>query len=186
MANRVDIDLLGLYADVSTSVVTAASAGGWKTYLNSARLKLNKQKVKEEMRVMILSDDDESAVSALDLLSQVNTSGSSQTLREGTVGRVKGFDVYRASNVIGVGSPAIRKNLAFHPDAFTLVTRVPATAAGRTPGAEQAVAQDQDAGLAMRTTISYNATLLGTQITCDMIYGVKTLDEKCACLINGS
>lgn len=182
IANAVDISLLGLYSDV-TEQVNVSSAADWRTAFNSARTALNRQLAPENGRVMVLSDDDEGDVSNLDLLTQVNTSGSSTTLREGTIGRYKGFDVMRATNVVSAGSPAYRFNMGFYPDAFGLVTRVLRPAAGITPGAVQKSAIDPDAGLSVRVTMSYNATLLATQVTCDILYGVKTLDEELAVLL---
>lgn len=184
IANQVDQDILGLYTDVTRSV-SYTSAGGWKNLVNSARTLLNKSKAPDTDRVLVLSDDDEGNLTNLDLFVQANTKGDTETQRNGRVGRFKGFDIYRDSNVTLVGSPAANKNLAFHRNAFTLVTRVPATAAGITPGALQAVGVDQDAGLAIRTTLSYNAQLLTTQCTCDIIYGMATLDEQLAVVVNG-
>lgn len=185
LANAVDLSLLGLYTDV-TSAFTITSAGNAKDKVNSARTKLNKNKAPTEGRVLVLSDDDEGALGNIAALDKVNESGGSGTLREGSVGRLKGFDVFRASNVIAVGSPAVRKNMAFHRDAFTLVVRPLTTAVGSTPGATQTVATDPDAGLSLRLTMSYNAQLLTTQVTLDILYGVKTLDEQLACLLNAS
>lgn len=185
LANAIDQAILGLYSDISTNT-TLASVGAWKTAVNTARTKLNKNLAPADARRLILSDDDEGGLTNLDLFVQANTSGTTETLRNGTVGRFKGFDVYRGTNVVSVGSPAVRQNLAFHKDAFAFVSRVPATATGKTPGAEQAVATDADAGIGLRTTISYNATLLSTQITCDIIFGVKTLDALLACIIKAS
>lgn len=178
LANAVDTSLLGLYSDVTTTVA-AASAGGWKGYFNDARTKLNVNLVPDADRFAILSDEDEGNVSNLDILNKVNEAGTSETLRNGMIGRLKGFDIFRSSNVIEVGSdPTERMNIFFERNAFALVTRVLRTAAGVTPGAIQTVAVDPDGGLSLRMTMSYNATLLATQVTLDILYGVKTLDEK--------
>lgn len=185
IANDVDSKLLALYADIS-SAITVSSAGDWKTKMNTARTKLNKNKVKMEQRYAVLSDDDEGAMAALDILSQVNTSGTDQTLRQGIVGRYKGFDVMRDSNVISVNSPAVRKNILFQRDAFAFVNRPLAVAAGIAPGVMQAVGIDPDAGLSIRLTMAYNYTLLATQVIVDILYGVKTLDEQCAVILNAS
>lgn len=185
IANNIDVAVLGLYTDV-TSTFPVSSAGDWKAKFSAIRVKMNKNLAPVDNRVCVLSDDDEGAVSNLDILAKVNESGTDQALREGIVGRFKGFSVYRGSNVIGVGSPASRKNLFFHRDAFALVIRPLATAAGITPGAIQSVGVDPDAGLSVRLTISYNPTLLSTQVTVDILYGVKTLDEKLAVLANAS
>jgi hypothetical protein len=185
LANVLDIDCLSLYTDVVTTS-SLASHLAWKNTVNDARTKMNKNMVPDDNRRLVLSNDDEGGLTNLDLFVQANTKGDTVTQRTGAVGQFKGFDIFRASNVIGVGSPAVRKNLAFHRDAFTLVTRVPATAAGVTPGALQQVATDPDAGLSIRTTISYNPNKLATQVTCDILYGVKTLDHLLACVINAS
>jgi hypothetical protein len=80
----------------------------------------------------------------------------------------------------------VRKNVAFHKDAFALVVRQLANATGITPGAVQKTAVDPDAGLSIRVTISYNPTLLSTQVTCDILYGVKTLDEQRAVVLSAA
>lgn len=178
IANAIDRSLLGLYTD-ATLGVTLSSAGDWRTRMSTARVNLNKNKAPEDNnRSLVLSDDDEGALGNLDILSKVNESGSGAALREGSVGRVKGFNVYRSSNVLSIGSPAVRHNLAFHQDAIALVTRTLGTATGRTPGAEQTVAVSPDAGLSMRVTISYNHSLLSMLISVDLLYGVKTLDSN--------
>lgn len=186
LAVALDSGGLALYADVqSGNTINYVSAAAWATMVNSARTRLNVLDVPETDRRLVLSNDDDGQVSNLTILNQANTAGTDQTLRKGLIGELKGFMTYRASNVVSVGSPAVRKNLAFHKNAFALVMRVPATATGATPGALQDVGIDPDAGLSIRTTISYNATLLATQVTCDIIYGWATLDTNLFCVING-
>lgn len=174
LANTVDKSLLGLYTDLGTPL-TATSVSHWKLLYGKARVALNKKMAPMATRYAVLSDDDEGLVSDLDILSKVNESGSSTQLREGSVGRYRGFDTFRSSNVDEIGSSGVRHNMFFHRNAFALVTRSLATAMGQTPGAIQRVAVDPDAGLSIRVTLSYNATLLATQVTCDILYGVKTL-----------
>lgn len=182
LANDVDTALLGLYTDLTTLSAISGNdldaAADWRNAPNTARTRLNAAKAPTENRYMVLSDDDEGLLGNLDLLTQVNTSGTDRTLRNGEVGRYKGFDVFRASNVITTTSPTTRHNLAFHRDAFALVMRPMATATGMSPGAVQRSAIDPDAGLAVRITMSYNPTLLATQVTVDILYGVKTLDAN--------
>lgn len=184
LANAVDVSLLSLYTDVST-VVSYTSAGAWKTLVSTARQELNSNMAPEQMRYLVLSDDDEADLFNLDLITKANESGARDGFLNGFVGRFKGFDLFRGTNVRRVGSPAVRKNLAFHRNAFALVMRPLSTATGQTPGAIQRTASDPDAGLTLRLTISYNTTLLSTQVTVDLLYGVKTLDEQLACVING-
>lgn len=175
VSNVLDKSLLALYTDASR-LISVASAGAWLDRANDARTQLNKNRAPETGRVLVLSDDDEGALGNLDIMRKANERGDPNGLREGYVGRAKGFETYRSSNVLGAGSPTTRHNLAFHRDAIALVTRVLATASGRTPGAEQQVAVDPDSGLSLRVTISYQHSVFSTMVSVDLLYGVKTLD----------
>jgi len=187
LANDIDTAILGRYTDLTIEPISVTSSGGWKNGVNGARTQLNKNKVPPTNRYLVLSDDDEGMLGNTDLLQKVNESGQSTTLREGEVGRFKGFQIFRASNVIGVGSPTVtRKNLAFHKECFALVIRTLSPANGQTPGAIQTTGVDPDAGLSLRMTISYNTTLLATQVTIDVLYGTATLDPYKGVLINST
>lgn len=177
VSTTLDKSLLALYTDAS-SLISVTSAGNWRDQITKARTQLNKNKAPEDGRVLLISDDDEGAVLNLDIFSKANEAGGTQGLREGVIGRARGFDVIRCSNILGAGSPTTRHNLAMHKNACALVTRVLGTATGRTPGAEQQVAMDDNAGLSLRVTISYQHTYLSTMMTVDLLYGVKTLDAN--------
>jgi len=177
VANQLDKSLLALYPDASYGV-DLTSANDWRLKVVKARTRLNKNKSPEPNRVLIVSDDDEEAILNLDTITKTNESGSDAALRDGYIRRLRGFDVYRSSNVINAGSPNVRHNLAMHRDAMALVTRVLGTATGRTAGAEQQVATDPDAGLSLRVTISYQHLFFATMISVDLLYGVKTLDSQ--------
>ncbi len=186
LANRIDIDLLTLFPDFTPNY-TVASAGGYKDAISKCRTKLNKNKARTENRALVLSDDDEGGLSNLDMLMKVNESGTSDTLRNGMVGRYKGFDIYRASNVVSVGSPPTRYNIAFQKEAIALVVRVPANATDQTPGAQQAVQTDPDGGIALRSTISYqHLKAFAHYVSVDTIYGVKTLDSELGVVLRGT
>lgn len=177
VANVLDKSLLALYTDAS-KLISVTSANNWLAQATAARTQLNKNKAPEGNRVLILSDDDEGALVGMDLLTKANERGDPNGLREGYLGRVRGFDTYRSSNVLGAGSPTTRHNIAMHKDAIALVTRVLSTATGRTAGAEQMVATDPDAGLSLRVTISYQHNVFSTMVSVDLLYGVKTLDSN--------
>lgn len=182
LGNAIDKSCLSLYTDIPT-IIDVTSAGNWKTAINTARTRLNKQLAPVEPRYGVVSDDDDGALSNLDNILKANEAGSTAALREGIVGRLKGFNMARSSNIINVGSPGVRHNLFFQQDAFALVSRVLSPATGSTPGANQMSLADPSTGLALRVTISYNATLLATQITVDTLYGVKTLDSSLAVVL---
>lgn len=182
ISNAIDKSCLALFTDIPT-IIDVTSAGNWKTAINTARTRLNKLLAPPDPRYGVVSDDDDGALSNLDNILKANEAGSAAALREGVVGRLKGFNMARSSNIINVGSPGVRHNLFFHQDAFALVSRVLSPATGSTPGANQMSIQDPVTGLALRVTIHYNATLLSTQITVDTLYGVKTLDSSLAVVL---
>jgi hypothetical protein len=198
LANDVDTAIASLYTDIAgasaSTTLTAASAAAWDATIQSARTTLNRNLVPTGDRYLVLSDDDEGALLSIDKFVKVNESGDGgRALRNGEIGRLYGFDIFRASNIVQVGSPLVRKNLAFHRDAFAMVMRPLATALGQTPGAVQTVGSDSDAGLSLRFTRSYSHTYLKTVVTFDILYGLKTIeaatsidDVDSALIINAS
>jgi hypothetical protein len=186
LANTLDKDLLALYASI-VPTVTCASAGGYKDAFNKCKLKLNKQLCPQQGRVAVIADEDEAGLTNLDLIVQANTSGSTVGLIEGSIGRFKGFDILRSTNVFSVGSPAVRYNLLFNPNAFTLVTRVCENADPANTGAKVSVSTDPDAGLAIRSTISFqHLKAFGTYVSVDILYGVAVLDASLAVVLRGT
>jgi len=188
IANAIDTALFGLYTDITTNI-TILSTDTWYDTAVNAKVQLNTQLApRDERRHMVVSDTDEGAILKTDELVRWDATGvggeDSSPILTGKIGKLAGFMLYSGTNVPSVGSPAVRKNLAFHKNAFALVSRPLATAVDETPGAMQFVANDPDTGIALRVTMSYNATKLATQVTVDVLYGVKTLDANLAVRID--
>jgi hypothetical protein len=74
--------------------------------------------------------------------------------------------------VIQTLSPTTIHNIAFHRDAFALVSRLLPMPPAGTGAVASAVSED---GVGMRAIRSWNATFLGLQFTVDMLYGVKSI-----------
>lgn len=85
------------------------------------------------------------------------------------------------ASVVGVG-PAGDYGFAFHKNAVGLITR-PLAAPARGTGALSYVANYN--GLAIRVTISYNATYQGHQVTVDILGGLALFDANLGVLICG-
>ncbi|WWV91840.1 major head protein [Microbacterium phage phiMiGM15] len=79
-------------------------------------------------------------------ITDVSESGSTAALREGQVGKVRGFTVVESTRLSDF------EILAFHRDAVTLVTRAPAVPAGASFGASA-----NDGGYSMRYLRDYDA-----------------------------
>jgi len=177
ISNDVDTAIASEYANFDVSA-TVASAAGWDAAIRAARTTLNNQLVPEDGRSLVLSNDDEGSLLADDKFVKVNESGDGgQALRNGMVGRLYGFDIFRATNIQSVGSPVLRKNMAIHKNAIAMVIRPMATADSSTPGVNQAIGSDDEASLAVRMTMSYQHLYLKTLVTFDILYGIKTLED---------
>jgi len=176
LANSIDRAIAALYATI-TNFTTASSAGSLKTAIQTAQTRLNKNLVPAGDRYAVLSDDDYGNLAGVAQLEKANETPG-QTLTDGVVPRLKGFNVIRSSNIIAVGSPAVRHNMCFHKNAFTLAVR-PLAADPMLQG-NQAVTQntmiEADSGNALRVTTAYEPTFLRKVCIIDTVFGVKELD----------
>lgn len=109
IANRVDRDLWTLYQTVPNVIGTAGQVPFQNVVTPTqpyhlletaklARLILNRSKAPDQDRVMLLSVEAEANASALPQFISAGDSGSTETIREGRIGRKVGFDWYMAHN----------------------------------------------------------------------------------------
>ena len=184
IAEQIESDLLGLYSGFSNSVGTSGTDITAAT-IRSARKKLNDLKAPVDNRALVVSTKDEIAILGDSTLQSFFAFAQAGTVKEGSIGRLYGFDVY-ASQLVPVvtGTPNSTKNLAFNPGAIILAMRgLPDAPAGT--GAQTAVVQDPVSGLSLRVTMAYNASNLGVQVTVDVLYGVAKLrDEKAVVVLS--
>lgn len=176
IAAAADADVLGLYTDISTNTLTPTTLS--YDYIVDAETKLNNSKVLYGDRHIIVSSPQKGALSKDQYFIDASKTGNGgQTLRTGVLLPVAGFDsISMDQNVVSAAGK--HHNLAFHRNAFAFVTRLMQTADPNTPGA--VVATQSFDGLGMRVVYSYNPTKLASQVTVDIFYGVKTLDETFA------
>jgi hypothetical protein len=184
IAEQIESDLLGLYSGFSNSVGTSGTDITAST-IRAARKKLNDLKAPVDNRALVVSTKDEIAILGDSTLQSFFAFAQSGTVKEGSIGRLYGFDVY-ASQLVPVvtGTPNSTKNLAFNPGAIILAMRgLPDAPAGT--GAQTSVVQDPVSGLSLRVTMAYNASNLGVQVTVDVLYGVAKLrDEKAVVVLS--
>jgi hypothetical protein len=171
--------------DIFTTAVTfTATTGTYGTDLTYSSLlqagkKLTDNKAPTDGRALVLSTKDELAIRSDSNLQSYFAFANPETVANGAIGHLGGFDVYSSQLVPTVaGTPVSTKNVAFAPGAILLAMRsLPDVPAGT--GALSAVANDPVSGLAVRVTRAFNASNLATQITVDVLYGVAKLrDEK--------
>lgn len=176
LVEAVETDLLGLYSDVANSVGAAGSDVTDATVLD-ARKQLNDQKCPQMGRSIIVSSKDDRALLAIDKLTDPRTIEGAQALKEAALGRYAGFDIFMSQLVTETaGPPTNTHNIAFHKNAFYLVTRPLITADPRS-GAISVIMTDPVTGITLRYTRQYSIAQLATVHVIDVLYGVKSVDE---------
>lgn len=135
--------------------------------LIKARQVLNARHIPTDGRYFAVGAGLEAAILSLPQLQKVNEAGTSEVLRNATIGRLFGFEI--------VADPALPEDfgVAYHKDAFAHVMRPSRQPEGAAKSAT--VAQD---GFALRWIQHYNPLQLEDQSVVDAFYGAATLDAK--------
>ena len=263
-AQKIDTYLLGLYKDVSNAYGIAGTTPAEISAITGARQILNENKAPFDSRNLVLDPTAENSFLQLATFHEADKVGDNGTsLREASLGRKFGFDIYTDQNVCshtsgtlsaGTGkikvkttvskgtdtitfsattltgtvvagdtftigtdkyivkegaiataneinvkvSPSIKAdiaantevalttnhtaNLAFHRNAFALVTRPLSLPKGLS--SEQKAVVNYD-GFGLRVIYDYNSQFKKDVISIDMLCGVKTLNPDLACRLLG-
>lgn len=170
--DKIDSYLLGLQSEVTNRVPHTASA---RDDIVDARTFLTKAAAPLTERRYVYGSDTESELLKTDLFTNADKVGDEGTaLREASLGRKFGMDFYVDQNADAVNM----SGMAFHKNAFALVTRPLALP----NGAAKAAIVDYD-GFGLRVVQGYDINKKTDTISIDMLCGVKTLDETLAAVI---
>lgn len=168
-ADKIDAYLLGLSADVTNEVTASGVA---QDDVVDARAFLTKAAAPLTERRFVYGSDMEAELLKTDLFVSAEKVGDEGTaLREASLGRKFGMDFYVDQNADVTNIKA----LAFHKNAFALVTRpleLP-------QGAAKAAIVNYD-GFGLRVVYGYDLNTKTDTISIDMLCGVKTLDKNLA------
>lgn len=118
IAEKIDQDLCGLYADIPYYSGTGGTTPSKLDDISAAMLVLNNNRVPMSNRATVWDPYAQAKLVTLEALANASASGSTAALREASMGRVLGFDNYMDQN--------IKKQTA---GAFTALTDVTGTAA---------------------------------------------------------
>lgn len=99
IADKINNDALGLYANVPYFVGTSGTTPDGLDDFANARKSLNTRKVPLSPRYAVWNPDAEAKFSVLDSIVNAEKSGSNLALREGSIGRVGAFDNFMAQGV---------------------------------------------------------------------------------------
>lgn len=153
----------------SATITPAGDGSDLHIAILEARMELNKRNVPQAGRVLVVSPEIEMLLlqDPENRLVRYDASGSSEALRNATIGRLYGMSVV-VSNELTALSFAI-----FTREAFTFVMRAPVVPAGVPFG--QSVAYQ---GLALRFIRDYDSAFLQDRAIVSTFAGAETLDAQ--------
>ncbi len=99
LAEKINSDGLFLYRDIPYAVGTPGTTPSSLTDLANVRKALNEQKVPVAGRVAVWDPEADAKFTTIDAIVNAEKSGSTQALREGSIGRVFGLDNYMAQGI---------------------------------------------------------------------------------------
>lgn len=191
IAQRVD----GMIAEKLVDIAEGGGGGGTVTMgasakptdtIRKARVALSRAKAPFSERYAVFGPETSGEFIGQDLILQVNTSGSTQALREGGIGRLMGFDTYE-SNVLGYGTSTDGSDagqadgIAFHKSALAFVSRTLALPMGVAPN-QAAVANYN--GLGIRVVKAYDINKKKDIISLDFLCGLTAIRKNMAVQLN--
>ncbi|MBQ2278840.1 MAG: hypothetical protein II333_09745 [Clostridia bacterium] len=173
-ADKVDTYLLGLSSGI-TNVIDHASGAITPEDLVDARAMINKAPLAN--RYAVVSTTAEADLLKTELFVSAEKVGDNGTaLREASLGRKFGMDIYSDQNIVKGSSYA--PNMIFHKNAFALVTRPLAIP----NGAGKAAIVNYD-GFGLRVVYGYDIKTKLDVVSIDMLCGVAVLDKRLAAVI---
>jgi len=186
LAERIESDLLGLYAQFSA--LTPVGTGGTaltEAVVDSAETALFNTKVPASAsKYLVVDANAYSALRQIPRFSEYNSVGEAglRVIVDGAVGKMKDFYIFRSQFVAKTGSsPVTTHNLAFSKNAIGLVVRrLPQPLPGTGAIAEYA----ELGNFGMRVTMSYQPNTLAQQFTVDVLYGAGVLRNNFAVQVN--
>lgn len=176
-ADKIDNYILSLGDKITNKVVQADAVTS--TDVVDARAFLTKAAAPLTERRFVYNSDVEANLLKTDLFINASAVGDEGTaLREASLGRKFGMDFYVDQNM---DASHTAKALAFHKNAFALVTRM----LEQPQGAAKSAIVNYD-GFGLRVVYDYDIKSKTDVISIDMLCGVKTLDKDLAAIVAAS
>jgi hypothetical protein len=186
IAQKIETDLLGLYASFTTNTaVGTAGTAITEAVVDSAETALFQAKIApSEPKYLVVDATTYSQLRQISRFSEFQTAGQAglRALVDGTVGKIKDFYVFRSQFVAKTGSsPVTTHNLAFSKEAIGLVMRrLPQPLPGTGAIAEYA----ELGNFGVRVVMSYQPNTLAQQFTVDVLYGAAVIRNAAGVQVN--
>lgn len=146
IATRIEYMLAQKFNGLPATPATGTTTDIVRRTIVGMRKTLNKRDVPQSGRVLVVGVDVEEHLLNDPLFIRADQSGSTSALASATIGNIAGFRVVVA-NIL-----ADNRMVAFHPSAYTLVTRAP-----QVPGGAVAGETTSYRGVALRSVKDYNS-----------------------------
>ncbi len=172
-----------LETDLFTTLGAAANAVGTAgtdltaALLRTARKTMTDNKAPADGRSLVISTKDTVSLQADSALTSYFAFSRPQSISDGSLGRLYGFDTFESQLIPTVaGTPIETDNYAFRRDGVILAMRgLPEPPAGT--GAVASNVRDPQSGIVMRVVMAYDASYGGVRITMELLYGSKILQD---------
>jgi hypothetical protein len=186
LAEKIESDLLGLYASFTANAPVGASGTPiTESVIDLAETKLFESKVpSSEPKYLVVDSASYSQMRQIPRFTEFSSVGDAglRSIVDGNVGKIKDFYVFRSQFVSKTGSnPVTTHNMAFAKNAMGLVIRrLPQPLMGTGAIAEYA----ELGNFGMRVVMSYQPNTLAQQFTVDVLYGVGVLRNQFGVQVN--
>ena len=169
--DKIDAEIIKV-AESATHTVTHAEGLIAPADVISARKLLNDGATPLSMRSLVVGTQAEADLLSSELFVSAEKVGSTEGLKEASLGRKFGFDTYVDQNVG-------KKSLAFHKNALAFVTRPLALPQGN----KESAIVNYD-GFGLRVVKDYDINKKKDIISIDMVCGVSLLDDRMIAVID--
>lgn len=176
IAEKIETDLL------AAMVAATNTVGAYGTDLDAADFAaawkaLTDLKAPQDGRFAVISTKDYAAALQDTTLTAFIAANRPTAVSEANLGPLYGFDTFASQLVPTVAAtPTQTKNVFWRRDAVMLAMRTLPDPPPNT-GARAATVQDPESGLILRVLMGYDIRLGGVQVTYDVLYGVKLLEQ---------
>lgn len=99
LAQKIDLDLAKLYADIPYSAGDAGQNPAKLAHLSQARKVLNENKVPMNLRRLVVDPEADAELLVLDAIVNAEKAGTTAALREASLGRLLGMDTFMNQNI---------------------------------------------------------------------------------------
>ena len=174
--DKIDKYIIALADAITTNKVVMSGGAATVGDIVDARAFLTKNAAPMADRRFVYNSAIEADLLKTDLFVSAEKVGDAGTaLREASLGRKFGMDFYVDQNM---DSASAAKAVAFHKNAFAMVTRM----LQQPQGAAKSAIMNYD-GYALRVVFGYDMNKKTDTVSIDMLCGFKTLDENLAAVI---